>query len=859
MASFTDIIPQFNPYIQQLPVEAMVSVGMEKQRRYDEGLQKIQSQVEKIAGLDVYRDVDKQYLQSKLNELGSNLKTVAAGDFSNFQLVNSVGGMVNQIGKDPNVQNAVFSTQWYRKQREEMDKAIQEGKSSIENIYDFDRKVQNWTSSTEPGKMFNERYTPYIDVKKKILTDVIGKINPNVTEQDIPWEMNADGTINTSKIAAVMTRVSGEAVTAEQLQNAINASLTPAELNQLAISGRYQFRDVTPEELSSLATRRFDANIKDIDETIAKLEGHANASKSDTVEYNKTLQAINSLKERKVNLSNQLARQVRWINENPEDAKAELYKDGFVNSFAEAFSWEKKKKQIIDNPYQDYKFKVADQRLKEQRLNLDREEFSWKKYMDQENLAVEKDKLNLSLKKFYGDVGGAEVYLGESTAVKDPLIAIKQDRDSYKSSYNDFVKDIAKDMNISLYEAETRLRRYQDGDKNAIRVDWRGQADDAIGNLLQSDRLEALLKKSEKEASENPTVLAARNAYNKDISKLPGANITVNGVTYKFSSKEISDYASKIKRVPVKTGYEDEKFRGGQVDVVDPKTLTDKEKAIYNILENSSKNPEAARTLNAVIARHKPVVEKYKDSTKIYNDVLRQNLLEKTGKYIPKLQAIMVSDKEGAQSRDRMENLANLALSVYTGVAGSQPGGAKELTPSQASDAKTWLTGKEKGDVKYSKLTQGDKTFLVMQKGADEIIIPLTPQLANQLPSSGPTMSSTEENIREIQQHFGGNTNPSNDPRKAYFQPRAFSSLNKLSVTADLQKDRSSALNYLNLNLKLPSGWKNLQLDELPMDVVNAQKQISMFTDNDILNIYLRSGQVPQEWKDEIIQTYQQK
>ena len=45
MASFTDNIPQFNPYVQQLPVEAMVSVGMEKQRRYDEGLQKIQSNI----------------------------------------------------------------------------------------------------------------------------------------------------------------------------------------------------------------------------------------------------------------------------------------------------------------------------------------------------------------------------------------------------------------------------------------------------------------------------------------------------------------------------------------------------------------------------------------------------------------------------------------------------------------------------------------------------------------------------------------------------------------------------------------------------------------------------------------------
>ena len=49
MASFTDAIPQFNPYIQQLPVEAMVKVGMEKQQRYDQGLQKIQSQIDQVA------------------------------------------------------------------------------------------------------------------------------------------------------------------------------------------------------------------------------------------------------------------------------------------------------------------------------------------------------------------------------------------------------------------------------------------------------------------------------------------------------------------------------------------------------------------------------------------------------------------------------------------------------------------------------------------------------------------------------------------------------------------------------------------------------------------------------------------
>jgi hypothetical protein len=73
--------------------------------------------------MDVMRDVDKNYLQSRLNQLGSDLTTVAAGDFSNFQLVNSVGGMATQISKDKNVQNAVTSTSHYRNEIKRMDEA----------------------------------------------------------------------------------------------------------------------------------------------------------------------------------------------------------------------------------------------------------------------------------------------------------------------------------------------------------------------------------------------------------------------------------------------------------------------------------------------------------------------------------------------------------------------------------------------------------------------------------------------------------------------------------------------------------------------------------------------------------------
>ena len=66
MASYKDTTPStFNPYIEQRPVEAMAKVGMYKQQRFDEGVKKIQESIDNVAGLDVVRDIDKQYLQSK--------------------------------------------------------------------------------------------------------------------------------------------------------------------------------------------------------------------------------------------------------------------------------------------------------------------------------------------------------------------------------------------------------------------------------------------------------------------------------------------------------------------------------------------------------------------------------------------------------------------------------------------------------------------------------------------------------------------------------------------------------------------------------------------------------------------------
>ena len=263
MASFTDSIPQFNPYVQQLPVEAMVQVGMQKQKQYDEGIQKIQTSIDNIAGLDVAADVDKAYLQSKLNQLGNDLTLVAAGDFSNFQLVNSVNGMTNQIVKDPNVRAAVASSAYLKKQQARKEKAIQEGKSSPENEWMFNKEVNSYLESTKPGQNFNGEYIEYKDVDKKLrgLAADLQKAGYDVSNDNI-WVrdsagrdvyFNPDGTQSsdaskggTRKYDMVKLTTKIKGVGAEKILNNFYTSLDEGDKRQLNITAQYHYRDATP-------------------------------------------------------------------------------------------------------------------------------------------------------------------------------------------------------------------------------------------------------------------------------------------------------------------------------------------------------------------------------------------------------------------------------------------------------------------------------------------------------------------------------------------------------------------------------------------------------------------------------------
>jgi hypothetical protein len=855
MASYTDIIPKFNPYISQLPIEAMTSVGMEKQRRYDEGLQKIQTNFDNIAGLDIANEKQQQYLQSKLNELGSKLKTVAAGDFSNYQLVNSVGGMAKQIGKDATVQNAVKSTAWYRKQAQEMEKAIGEGKSSQANIYDFSQKANTYLNADDVNASFSDRYTQYIDVDKKWL-EVFKGLHSDLNEQDIPYVTNADGSVNRQKTAEAMQRISKETVSAAKIENAIRASLTPDEQNQLSINANYQFRGYdTPEKLAVYSNTKFNSQIESNNSLIQKLQGEVGLSTSNPEKQKQLQGIIESLENKNSQLNSELKEELELVMANPSLAKSTIYKNGAISQFANAYAWESNKENFLENPVlnsqhweKTYALSRANQALAVRAQN-------WKEFSDTRGYNLDKIETDLKVQKQNIELNGAssgfQTYKGTDTNVKDPLSAMESDKLMYDASANAGITKMIQGIpGTTPSQIQSAIEKYKNGDANwyvigdsnskkAIPVEWRDEVDAIIDSQNKANRI-SIAKDSIYKEVDNKFKGAEQEVYNS-IASLPGVTVKDKaGRAINFTAKEIATYVAnrEVTQTPgyggaqgANLGSTSERFR---------RPLTEKEKLLSSGLDanNKSKYYEISRVVSSGLSK----VARAKE------ELVQSTLLERNGTYVPRISTITFGSGDGDIARRSWEGIADAVLSRYEG-----EGGSKELSKSQVTTGKSWLSSDDREKIIYKKLVQGDQTFLILGKGGEEVTIPLESSEARQLPIND--RNEPNEQYKDVvkAQYLGnGSTNPTGQYADAYFGRSQMPNTN-LDIKADLVWNKSdNAKQYISLQLKTPTGVVPLKLDSQPVNRDQAITFLNQMTKSQALQLYLNNPLISEKDKQTI-------
>lgn len=409
MASFTDTIPTFSPYVQQLPVEAMVQVGQQKQNQYNQGIEKIQSNIDQISGLPIGRDADKAYVQSKINELGNNLKTFMASDFSDAQLVNSVNGMTGQISKDPYVRAAVYSTANDAKQMDQMEKDKQAGKLTPHAEYNYQLKRNQYYNNpdlkTKDGKPinFSGTYDQSWDIDKNLI-DAVKGVGDSKWSADIVFKTDSNGQFIKDKngipiLSEYAIREKREGKFNENITAAIDSVLNrPEARKELSMRGVYNYRDF--DDINAFV-RSYEYqkqkgmalnNDKKL-ELLSKI-----TTEKDPVKVEQYKSMVNKIDGDMVNLSNSADLMIAQA-EGYSDAnayKAALETQKIRNDYRTAFVTEQYTKEYIENiPYNAAQKKIQNERdwwSKQQTVSM-----GWA------NVGISKDRLQLEKDKWAVD------------------------------------------------------------------------------------------------------------------------------------------------------------------------------------------------------------------------------------------------------------------------------------------------------------------------------------------------------------------------------------------------------------------------------------------------------------------------
>jgi hypothetical protein len=439
MASFTDEISKFNPYVAQLPVDTMYQVGMAKQKMYDQGVQKIQTKVDNILGMDVYKPEHKQYLQSKFDELGSKLKTVAAGDFSNAQLVNSVGGMAGSIIKDPIVQNAVYSTQKIRKGDSEREVARKAGKTSPNNDQDWNDQKASWLNDKSLESPFSGNYNEFYDYDK-VLMEKADKIlsRPDEYITDNPWQRDEQGRTkyfynevvkdakgktvidpNTKqpvtretysldpskgkeKVDDAMLKLSIKGTSASKLFNNFLDSIDSRAAQQLRIDAKAKYRGITAEAFTKDIVGVYENKKKFQSQEIVNTAVALKNPDLTSVEKATLKARLNQLQtnEKDGVIDKELNATLQALQkpENLDKYKTDIYTQQRLMSMATDMATKSYKQEIADNPYFNSYMKkqnfILDQKKFADESRYRWSKFDWDKYTWTEDFKFKTEKEN---------------------------------------------------------------------------------------------------------------------------------------------------------------------------------------------------------------------------------------------------------------------------------------------------------------------------------------------------------------------------------------------------------------------------------------------------------------------------------
>lgn len=401
MASYGQSAPQqFNPFIAptdlaasaqrgQQELQAQVAVGEQKQQAYNTNAQKIQGVIDNISGLQVAKDIDKQYLNQSIESFKNDIEaTVKKADLSKQVMFNQAGSLGAKVANDPKVLAAVTSTRNYQDALGQIQEAHKNGKSSPSNDNYLMRNINSWMGDQTVGATLGkQQYTDFFDYQKGF-QDFMKDKHGNVIVEQNPYSNKTDGTPDWSAYALVEgKKVQISPLDVQHDAQTYFSSNMQAQTQLNMDSVLYSDKNDTTQ-----AFQRYQASNRDnLQSLVNQMEGLQKDSK-----LNPTNSLQNSAKITQYQDAIAKTQALNSKNEqeflaNPESAKMSLFQNQVLQGFANRFAYSDLESKIVKNP-------IFDAQLDVEKLNLQKQKFEWDKESFNKNFDLEERKMQNAIK-----------------------------------------------------------------------------------------------------------------------------------------------------------------------------------------------------------------------------------------------------------------------------------------------------------------------------------------------------------------------------------------------------------------------------------------------------------------------------
>lgn len=397
MASFLDNPNvQFSNYINPIDSEVYGAAIMQKQQQYDQGVEKVQGVISSVAGLEVYRDSDKQYLQNKVGSLTGSLNELAGADWSNPHLISQVGAYAAQIAGDKQVQNAVASTARIKRVYSDMEDAQKKGELNADNKIYAEDQIAAYANSTEADATFNGSYTPYFNVMEEFRKNYsVLHADENITQD--AFTTNAAGDVVPNYASREVTT---KGITPAKVKAAWDLTMNNSgAAQQMRISAHATYRGVDGATIMNSVKGKFDENAAHYNEEIAKLKASqtidASQNSADIAQKISDLQSMAT-----ENLSEYQNLQKVYEQGGDEALKTTIYKADQTASVIKSYAYVNSSVKYVDNALFKGKMDQLKYEMDVQKFQF--EQSSWLADYEQ------KDRIALLHKKKGGSSGDSD-------------------------------------------------------------------------------------------------------------------------------------------------------------------------------------------------------------------------------------------------------------------------------------------------------------------------------------------------------------------------------------------------------------------------------------------------------------------